>query len=1007
MTLLLAGPLLLSVPVAFWLLTFLYRSRHLRELPLMLLIGGAAIWAIGYSAELLLPTLSTKMMIVPFEYLGIVIVPFGWLLLGLQLHDQLHRIKPWMIPLLLVIPAITLVQVCLWQSPWNFYWSRVVIAQHGTLKLIDFSYGPFFWVHIVYSYLLQAAGGIMILASILRSSNLYTRQRLILALALFLPWTANGVYIFRLMPIPFDATPLAIIVSSLLVTVSVFRYGLGDLVPIAREKIFSQMREGVMVFDDRRRLVDANDAALQLIGTGGDTLGKRAESLFARHRELLGLFEGTGNTDLLYSGFNGRAMRVTSEEIGPGNRAPSRLLIFNDLSVGNRIEATLRLVVESTSADTGEDFMRSLTQSLAMALGSRSAFIGVRDASGNDRITTLAFWERDGFRENFSYDLSGSPCETLLSQRTCVFQGDVQSQFPADRGLAEMGVTSYIGTRLTAFGDNQTGVLVVMNDKPFANVEATVSVLEVFAIRAASELEREHTNARLQESEARYRRMVETTRDGVCVVDAGGKIEFLNEPMAVMIGASKNVLLGETLSAQFHIVDGEESPLGFSNDTVEAQLVCKDGRKLWVAISKTVIEGSEQAISGALMMFTDITESRLLEEQNTRIELQLQHAQKLESLGVLAGGIAHDFNNLLMPILGYLDLIQDRTRNDAQVSEYLGRMRDAGGKLADLCNQMLTYSGRGQFVKKALDLNEMLSHLGDLIHASTSKSVQIEYKLARELPRIRADETQLDQIMINLVINASEAMSELTAGRMTISTGEETLDKEALKQLSNGDAVDPGRFAYVEVTDEGSGIAERDMSRLFEPFFTTKFTGRGLGMAVVFGIVKGHRGAIRVTSRPGIGTSIRIYFPVSLEEATAVPAAREKIHQGQARGLVLVVDDEDMVRNIICNILEVAGFSVVTASNGVLGGKAFMENRDRLVGCVVDVTMPEMDGYGLLANIQSARPDIPVVLVSGFHAREFEDRELDKRHVTFLQKPFDSEALIAALATDNEPTTLS
>lgn len=996
----LVTPLLLALPVAPILLIYLYRRQGLHEFPLMLLISAAAIWATGYGCELVLPTFELKLKVVTFEYIGIVLVPVGWLALGLQLHDQLHRIKPWSIPLLLVIPAATLIQVMTWQSH-DFFWRTKEVVQYGPLTLISNTYGLGFWIHIVYSYGLQLAGGILILASIFGSNDFYIRQRISLALALILPWTANIFYIFKIQSVPIDFTPLSAVISSILIVVGVFRYRLGDLAPLARKKVISEMREGVMIFDNRNRLIDVNPAAITLFGFNRPVIGVSAVELLAGHPELLDLFDPARESDeLLYSSFPGRVVRVTGEALHSMGRRPCRLLVFHDLSLGNNMETTLRLVVEGTSADTGEDFFRSLTRSLALALGSRYALIALLEEPDKTHLQTLAFWDRDKFLHNFAYDIGNTPCEDLTRQRTRIIPANVRQQFPENTMLADLDVESYIGTRLTGFDQTPIGVLVVMNDKPFEYEEVLASVLEVFAIRASSELERRRVDMKLEESEARYRRMVETTRDGVCIVNREGNIEFLNEPMAAMIGGNKDALLGRNLWSQFHVDDTNRDEFStFDNDTIELRLVRSDGRKISAAISKTVIYDPDGNVSGMLTMFTDVTESRLLEEHSTRMELQLQHAQKLESLGVLAGGIAHDFNNLLMPILGYLDLIQDRVRNDSMVVEYLNRMRDAGGKLADLCNQMLTYSGRGQFIKKALDLNQSLGRLGDLMRASTARHVDIEYRLAPHLSSIKVDETQLDQIVINLIINASEAMSEQSFGKITVRTGEDSLDAEALKGLHNGESIEPGNFVYLEVSDEGTGIAERDISRLFEPFFTTKFTGRGLGMAVVFGIVKGHRGAIRVISEPGVGTWIRIYFPTSDEAVVHLEQRFPSSRTSSAMGLIMVVDDEEMVRTIVSRMLESVGYKVITANNGRLGYDAYLEHQEALVGCVVDVTMPELDGYSLVRHIQNHGSEFPIVMVSGYHIREFEDRDIDRTNVTFLQKPFEVEQLLAALDT--------
>lgn len=995
--LLLVAPLFLTAPAALWLITHLYHRNGFYDAPLMLLIGAASLWATVYGIELLLPGFNAKMWAVCFEYPGIVTVPVAWLLVGLQLNGQVGRLKPWMLVTLFVIPCISLIQVFAWQSSWPYFWVTRGIAYYHSWPVLANTFGPGLWTQIGYSYLLQLLGGVLILNSVFRSGQPYLVQRVLLIFALLLPWFANAAYIFKLFETPIDFTPLGIVVSAIALFVSMLRYGLGDLVPVAREKIFSEMREGVLLFDNRRRLIDANGAALRMLGTDAKAIGKSADALFAGHSALLSLLRHRHRgDDLLYGGFDRRVFRVTAEDIGPGGDQPFKLLVFNDLSIGSRIESTLRLVVESTSGDLGEGFFRSLTRALAFALGAKYAFVGAVDKESRRSVRTLAFWNNGQFADNFTYELAGSPCERLLTQRTYIIAGTLEEEFSNAFALAQLDATDSIGTRLSGVDRSMLGVLVVMNDAPFSNVQASASVLEVFATRAAAELERQAADARLQESEERYRRIVETTRDGICVLDAAARIEFVNAPMAAMIDRDASALIGAPLRDQFYRLGPQSDPFSFEDATVEAQLMRGDGRKLHVTISKTVIPAAGVNLGGALMIFTDITESRRLEEQNAHIELQLQHAQKLESLGVLAGGIAHDFNNLLMPILGYLDVIRERIKDDSLATDYLQRIGDAGSRLADLCNQMLTYSGKGKSTKRPLDLNEIMERMTDLISASTAKGIQIDYELSREISAIRGDETQLDQIIVNLILNASEAMSDKRSGHIVMSTGEESLDAERLKTLSNGESVTPGRYVYVEVADQGSGIAERDVTRLFEPFFTTKFTGRGLGMAVVFGIVKGHRGAISVSSTPGVGTRIRIYFP-TFEETFAESAP---IANPADRGLVLVVDDEELVRNTVRNMLESAGYQVITANDGGTGYRTFMHHADSISACVIDVTMPGLDGYGLVEKIRGQHQFTPVVLVSGYHQDRFDDRDIDRvGNLVFLQKPFDSAGLADAVAS--------
>lgn len=315
-----------------------------------------------------------------------------------------------------------------------------------------------------------------------------------------------------------------------------------------------------------------------------------------------------------------------------------------------------------------------------------------------------------------------------------------------------------------------------------------------------------------------------------------------------------------------------------------------------------------------------------------QLEAQLFQAQKMESLGVLAGGVAHDFNNLLMPLVGYVDLIRNRISGDPETSGYLDSIQLSGEKLANLCNQMLIYSGGGHFVKTVIDIKEQIIEVQDLVRAAIPSSFRITYHIENGVPAVKADATQFNQVLMNLLINASEAMDPNQAGTITVSTGQTYLDSKPEKTLHFGESINPGNYVYVEIQDEGVGISEENQSRLFDPFFTTKFTGRGLGMAVVFGIVKAHMGAVDIHSKIGIGTTIRAYFPATEDAITQAKNTKQtKLFETTTlNGRILVVDDEPDVRALMRRMLQKMGFEVVEAEDGAKGLEIFCQEKQEI-----------------------------------------------------------------------------
>ncbi len=384
----------------------------------------------------------------------------------------------------------------------------------------------------------------------------------------------------------------------------------------------------------------------------------------------------------------------------------------------------------------------------------------------------------------------------------------------------------------------------------------------------------------------------------------------------------------------------------------------------------------------------DVTELKQAALERLEHERKLQHTQKLESLGILAGGIAHDFNNLLTGILGNVELAHRLQPAGSRVRVYLDAAIQGALRAADLATQMLAYSGKGRFVVAPVDLSSLIEETTLLLQASVSKQCTIRYALMKDLPSVEADATQLRQVIMNLIINASEAIGE-NGGVITASTGAMHCDRAYLDATARGEDAVEGTYAYLEVTDNGCGMSQATRAKLFDPFFTTKFTGRGLGLSVVQGIVRGHRGAIRVSSETGSGTTVRVLLPTSTRPF-ARPARKEAApDQGWVgSGTVLIVDDEAPVREVARTMFEMLGFGVVTAADGREGVDVFRADPARIRLVLLDMTMPRLNGIGALQEMLAIRGDIPVVLTSGYDEQTATRGATEESWAGFLQKPF-------------------
>jgi signal transduction histidine kinase/ActR/RegA family two-component response regulator len=378
-------------------------------------------------------------------------------------------------------------------------------------------------------------------------------------------------------------------------------------------------------------------------------------------------------------------------------------------------------------------------------------------------------------------------------------------------------------------------------------------------------------------------------------------------------------------------------------------------------------------------------------EDRLMLEHKLQETQKLESLGVLAGGIAHDFNNLLVSILGNVGLVLLDLEPASPVRESIEQIKIAAQRAADLTKQMLAYSGKGRFVMQPIRLNAIIAEMTQLLQVSINKNARLKFNLAENLPPFEGDATQVRQVVMNLIVNASDAIGE-RPGVITLTTGYVRADRTYLAQTFMAPDLPEGGYVYLEVADTGAGMDAATRARIFDPFFTTKFAGRGLGLAAVLGIVRGHRGAIKVYSEPGDGTVFRVLFPCQ-EVKTASGNGSGPEEERRGNGTVLVIDDEDVVRAVTKRMLERFGYTPLVAEDGQSGVQLFRAHQGEIVCTLLDMTMPRMSGEQALREIQKVTPEARVVLMSGYTEEEAISRFAGKGLSGFMQKPYTPEEL--------------
>jgi signal transduction histidine kinase/FixJ family two-component response regulator len=425
---------------------------------------------------------------------------------------------------------------------------------------------------------------------------------------------------------------------------------------------------------------------------------------------------------------------------------------------------------------------------------------------------------------------------------------------------------------------------------------------------------------------------------------------------------------------------------GRGETVANADLTCEvHGKTLHLSIWASPILTEDARLDGVVMMAADVTERKAL-------EAHIQQNQRLESIGVLAGGIAHDFNNLLTGVMGNASFLQDISTPGSREAHVTADLIEASQAMAKLTAQMLAYSGRSRFIVEPLDLSTEVRRITHLVQASIPKNVRLGFDLGESMPSIEADASQLQQVVMNLVINGAEALGA-EQGTVEVRTLARRAEQAELASSVLQPPVPAGEYVMLEVRDTGAGMDEETKMRIFDPFFTTKFTGRGLGLSAVLGIVRAHRGALIVESRAGFGTTFRIFFPCSAR----VPAPRETFASHRGSGVVLVVDDEDLVRRIAQSALDAAGYEVLTATNGREALDVCDARSGRIDAVLLDMTMPIMGGEEAMAQLVSRWPDVAVIATSGYD-REEAERRFAPRPAGFLQKPYTAAQLSSKIA---------
>ena len=659
---------------------------------------------------------------------------------------------------------------------------------------------------------------------------------------------------------------------------------------------------------------------------------------------------------------------------------------LTDVTEQKQMEQALRVLSTELVTLEGTAFFQRMVQQLATLLDCEIAIVaGINADQAEPALQTLAVFEDGEFTPDFTCAVSKSPWTEDTLVRPVVITSGVRAPSPY---LTSRRVDGFAAVPLLDRAGTCIGQLAVMSRRALANPGRFEAILHVFAISATAQIEQ-------QRSARRFHDLFEFSPDAIVMTDRAGSIRLVNRKAEAMFGWSRAELFGQHVEQLLpeedrskHIQQREHfvktnPQLPIAPDRPNLHARRKDGTVFPVEIALGSIETGEGLMIAAAVR--DITERRNAERQANR-------ARRLESIGTLAGGIAHDLNNALTPILLTLDLLKQQYPTE---HETLDTVEHSANHAAEMVRHLLAFAKGSEGRRVSLAPRRLLEEMEKIIKGTFPKNIQVRLRAPKDLPTVLGDATQLHQVLLNLCVNARDAMPD--GGILTLEA--ESLDGAVLAELPKTGDAPPSRCVVLRVSDTGTGIAPEVLDRIFDPFFTTKEpeSGTGLGLFTVAGIVKGHAGLIRVSSQPGRGSTFAVLLPAERHpgaEATRAAPASDFTGHGE---LILYVDDEVTVRDAARSVLERLQFTPLTASDGMSGLVQAVQHRTALHAVVTDLHMPHMDGLAFVRALRKLLPDIPVIVASG-RLEATPAQELRKLGVhVMLEKPFTQEKLAAAL----------
>ncbi len=651
-----------------------------------------------------------------------------------------------------------------------------------------------------------------------------------------------------------------------------------------------------------------------------------------------------------------------------------------------RTEEVVLKVAQAVSSGTGSEFFDLLTLNMVEALGADGGLIGRLNVAELS-ITTLSFVLGGKLEENVTYGLAGTPCENVSEGNVCIFDRGVQEMFPDDHLLVVYGIHAYAGIPLKHRDGTVAGIMVVFFNAPLEETALVQSTLQIFATRASAELDRQLSDARIREQAS----LLDQARDAILVRELDHRITYWNKSAERLYGWTAGEVLGRSVDTLLYR-DSEDfraacrTVLATGEWLGELQQFARDGREITVEGRWTLLRDAAGQPRNILAINTDITEHRQLQQQFLR-------AQRLESIGTLAGGIAHDLNNVLAPISMSIELLRSEVTSE-RGRELLATLAGSARRGADMVSQVLSFARGMEGRRVEIHARRLVGDVENIVRDTFPKDITLDIRVPRSLWTLQGDPTQLHQVLINLCVNARDAMPG--GGRISISA--ENLDLDA-REAAREPGAKPGAYVRISVEDSGSGIPAQHLEKIFEPFFTTKEVGKGtgLGLPTSLAIIKSHGGFIRAASPAGRGARFDLFLPGLPGTGDTAPDHGDgPLPRGHGE-TVLIADDEEFIRRVTGRTLESFGYHVLLAANGDEAVALYRQHHRTISVVITDMMMPGMDGVSVIRALAAFDENVRIIASSGVTGHDARAREAGDYVRHFLPKPCSAETLLKVL----------